>query len=202
MSDPINSTNESYVMWTPPVIKTGRLILRPFTIEDVDSIFRYASSPKVAEFTTWNHNQNKEDSISFLKEYAFKMYDSEQIEPLAITFKSDPHTAIGTVGCPWSTKQNLSMELAYALHHDFWSQGIVAEACSALIDYCFTNTDVQKVKSHCIIENVGSYKVMEKIGMKHEGTFRAHLLIKEQFRDLVFYAILKNEWLDLERSGR
>ena len=58
--------------------------------------------------------------------------------------------------------------------------------------------NLHRILAHCDDENVGSYRVMEKIGMRREGLFiegrQAHKQSNKKYSDELSYAILKSEW--------
>jgi ribosomal-protein-alanine N-acetyltransferase len=68
------------------------------------------------------------------------------------------------------------------------------EAARALLDYVFANTNVERVQAHSMAENVPSQRVMQKIGMRHEGRLRSALFHRGRFWDMEMYSILRGEW--------
>lgn len=86
------------------------------------------------------------------------------------------------------------MELAYAIGEPYWGKGIVAEASRACIDYAFREFDVTRVQAHCKTENELSARVMQKVGMTFEGTFRSAIFHRNRHWDLHSYSVLREEW--------
>ena len=58
----------------------------------------------------------------------------------------------------------------------------------------FDNTDLMRIEARCEPENTGSWRVMEKVGMKFEGILRKHVFAKGRHRDMKMYSILRDEW--------
>lgn len=179
--------------WTPPVISSERLILRPIVASDVRAIFEYCSDPEVSKHTTWDAHKTIEDSKR-LVDYAHSNYRKGMSEPYAIAFKSDPINMIGSVGWFWSSKASKSIEIAYALARPHWGKGIITEACRAAINQAIKENDIHRITSRCIAENLASAKVMEKLGMIYEGTQRQAMLVKGKYVDIKLYAMLRDEW--------
>lgn len=179
----------------PEVIETERMILRPLTDEDVQSIFDYCSDPEVSKFTTWLPHKTLDDSRALIT-HAKKNYQRGTPEPYAITLKSDPKKVVGTVGWFWVSEPHKNIEIAYALARDLWGQGLMFEACKAVLNVAMKNHEINRISSRCIAENSGSARVMEKLGMKYEGTQRQVMFVKGKFVDLKLYSILKSEWLN------
>jgi [ribosomal protein S5]-alanine N-acetyltransferase len=55
---------------------------------------------------------------------------------------------------------------------------------------------LNRIEAHCDENNIASYKVMEKAGMKYEGTLRKKAFVKNRFVDMEFYSILKDEYFE------
>ncbi len=177
----------------PATIETDRLLLRPLTDADVESVFEYCSDPEVSKFTTWSPHKTLEDSRALIS-YAKKNYQRNIPEPYAITLKSEPKKVVGTVGWFWVSEPHKNIEVAYALAKNLWGQGLMLEASKAVLNAAMKNHDINRISSRCIAENSGSARVMEKLGMKYEGTQRQVMFVKGKFVDLKLYAVLKSEW--------
>jgi ribosomal-protein-alanine N-acetyltransferase len=93
--------------------------------------FAYAKNPNVSRFTLWEAHRTFEDSVNYIRDYAFSRYAKGVPEPLAIVLKDNPSRVIGTVGCFWVSKAAKSMELAYAIAEEFWGRGS-DEICAVL----------------------------------------------------------------------
>lgn len=183
--------------WTPPTLKTDRLILRSLRDSDIDGIFEYASDPEVTRFLNFETHTTPEDSMKFLQAYAFKHYAKEVPDPFGICLKENPQKVIGTVGCRWISEKNKKMEMGYVLNKSFWRSGYATEATKVMLEFCFTNYPVYKIQAYCTVENIHSSKVLEKIGMKKESHLRLSVLRRGQFWDQYLYSILKDDWHNL-----
>lgn len=180
--------------WVPPVLETERLVLRPLEIGDVADIFEYASNPNVSRFTLWEPHRSIKDSESYILDYVLPYYRQHTPEPWGITLKANPGKVIGTVGLFWASKTSKSMELAYAIGEPHWGQGIVVEASRAAVSHGFRDFGAARIQAHCKAENKPSARVMEKLGMKFEGTLRSALFHRNRHWDMHFYSVLREEW--------
>ncbi len=174
--------------WAPPRIETPRLLLRPVTRDDAEAIYSYASNPNVSKYTLWEPHQTVQDSLKFIEDYIFHYYSKEVPEPWGMALKTVPERLIGTIGCFWTFQHSRAMEIAYALAEDHWGKGFVAEAANEVLEYCFTKYNLKRIQARCKVENTASARVMEKIGMTHEGTLRSAVFHRERFWDLHLYA--------------
>lgn len=181
------------VNWLPERIETPRLILRALVEADAAAIFDYCRDPEVSKFTTWLPHKDLNDSKNLIS-YAQRNYQKHIPEPYGICLKSDPTRIVGTVGWFWVSEVHKNIEIAYALSRTLWGQGLVVEACQAILNQAMRSHDINRISSRCISENVSSAKVMEKLGMKYEGTQRQVMFVKEKFIDIKLYSVLRSEW--------
>ena len=75
-----------------------------------------------------------------------------------------------------------------------WGQGLVSEAARAVLACAFTALALAKVYTFADVRNVGSWRVMEKIGMHREGLLRQHRILHGERVDDVWYGLLRGEW--------
>jgi RimJ/RimL family protein N-acetyltransferase len=104
-------------------------------------------------------------------------------------------TLIG--GCEISPSGDQA-SLGWCLHRSYWKNGYCTELGRALLKFGFEELNLRRIIAFCHAENIGSYRVMEKIGMRREGLFfEDHPPKKtsaEKYGDRLSYAILKDEW--------
>ena len=184
--------------WQPRTLETERLIVRSINHEDASSVFDYGKIPEVSKYCLWEPHESLKDSIGYIEDYAFSHYKEGVPEPMAIVEKKSQRM-IGTVGCFWKSKKSHCMEIAYAIHPDFWGQGITAEAGKAVIDYCFKLFKVERMQSVHKSPNLSSGRVMQKLGMKHEGELRNRLMHRGEYWNMTQYSVLHGEWLELHK---
>lgn len=180
--------------WTPPVLEGKRVVLRPVVESDVEAIFAYCRDPEVSKFTTWETHRFKEDSMA-LVQYAQANYRRGLCGPYAVALKERPEILIGMVGWFWNTEPHKSIEIAYGLNPDYWGQGLIVEAATVAIDDALKKHSIHRISSRCLSANERSKRVMEKLGMKFEGTLRQSMLVKGVFHDVTHYSMLASDWL-------
>ena len=181
-----------------PALETDRLLLRKITIEDLEGMYSYASNQVVAKYVTWNAHQFISDTKEFV-EFVLSQYENRKIAPWGIEYK-ETGNFIGTIDfVSWLPHHNTA-EIGYVIHPHYWGRGITTEAAKRVISFGFEKMDLVRIQARCLIENIGSARVMEKSGMTFEGILRKAIFIKEQHQDLKMYSIIKEEFLSSERS--
>jgi len=177
-----------------PTLYTKSLMLRKITLEDAQDIFEYSKDPEVTRFVTWEPHKSIDDSINFLKS-VIQRYENNEPSDWGIIYKEN-NKFIGTCGYVlWVPVHSLA-ETAYALSREYWGKGLVTEAVKEIIKHGFEKMNLNRIYARCFVENIGSQKVLEKVGMKFEGILRKQLFIKGTFRDMKIYSILRKEYYE------
>jgi ribosomal-protein-alanine N-acetyltransferase len=176
-----------------PVLETERLKLRPVCPRDSNDIYEYASEPEVAKYVTWEHHRTIADSIHFLR-LVMQQYKEGLPSPWGIIYKEN-NKLIGTAGYHRWVPGHSKAEFGYALSIDYWNKGIMTEAMKEILRFGFEELGLNRAEARCFIDNVSSERVMQKLGMKYEGILRQTVFIKDEFRDLKVYSLLRSEFL-------
>ena len=170
-------------------LKTERLLLRPFRLEDVDGVFEYAADEEWARYMpTVPQQYTRRDAEEFLAGAVLAPWETNPI--FAIVLDS---TVIGGISVRVDV-QNETGELGYAIGRPYWGQGLMPEAGTAVVDWAFEEFVLAKVHARADLRNVGSQHVMEKLGMTREGVLRSHSKRRGKRVDYVYYGLLREEW--------
>jgi len=151
----------------PPTLKTERLILRPFRPEDAESVNSLLQDPAVSS-TTLNvpHPYDLEMADKWI---ASQYGEFERGEGVRFAVCLEEGSLIGAIGIHLTLRHHRG-EVGYWIGKDFWNHGYCTEALQRLIEFAFSELNLHKVTSHHMLENPASGRVMQKAGMKKEGT--------------------------------
>lgn len=148
------------------ILETDRLILRAWEITDLDDFFEYASVEGVGEKAGWEHHKSKDKSLEILKMFM------EEKKVFAIVLKEN-QKAIGSIGIEELSEELdkdldnlLGRELGYVLNKDYWNKGIMKEAISKVVDYCFNTLKLNFLMASYFNHNIASKKVLENLNFK------------------------------------
>jgi [ribosomal protein S5]-alanine N-acetyltransferase len=171
-------------------IKTARLTIRPFQPEDWHAVLEYTSDGDVMNYLP-EGILNEQDTIDFVNR---NMHD--QAEKFAVVLH-DGEALIGhMVFHEWYGEK--TYEIGWVFNRNYQNKGFATEAANALVKYAFERLNAHRVIATCQPENIPSYRVMEKIGMRREAHFRkcmpAHYGRGTGWWDEYFYAMLEEEW--------
>lgn len=172
----------------PAELRTARLLLRPSRLTDAGDVYAYASDPE------WSANipqVPRPYERKHAEEFVARVVPPDWEPSFALEFEGH---VIGTVEVHVNTL-NMVAELGYGVARVHWGEGFVAEAVRAVIGYLFEQMDVAKVTATTAAPNVGSWRVMEKLGIEREGYLRNHRLHRGGVRvDEVRYGLLREDW--------
>ena len=149
------------------IIETKRLILRAFTLKDLDDFYEYASVEGVGERAGWTHHKSKQESQEILKRFI------AEDKTFAICLKKDGKV-IGSLGVEkYGLEESLTefngylgREIGYVLAKPCWGKGIMPEAVTAVIEYLFKEIDLDFLICGYYDFNAQSKRVQEKCGFK------------------------------------
>jgi [ribosomal protein S5]-alanine N-acetyltransferase len=174
-------------------LTTERLWLRPFQEEDWEAVHEYAADPEVSRHQPWGPN-TEEATRQFL-ELSIREHGQREliVYHFALILRESGQLIGGCTLRVTNPRLGEAM-IGYTLHRHFWNQGYTTETARALLELGFQTLQLHRITSWCTPENVGSWRVMEKIGMRREGREREAVFFKSEWRDWLRYAILDHEW--------
>jgi RimJ/RimL family protein N-acetyltransferase len=186
-------------MLPQPILRTPRLILRPFTLADALEVQRLAGAPEVAA-TTAAVPHPYEDGVAeaWISSHPAALADETNVV-YAVTDASIG-SLLGAIGLRVDMEHNRA-ELGYWLGHPYWRRGYTTEAAAEMLRYAFEALRLRRVLARHFATNPASGRVMQKIGMAHEGVMRQHFVKWGRPVDVVFYGILADEWRDRQLSA-
>lgn len=175
-----------------PVLETPRLKLRPLHMRDAADIFAYSRDPEVARHVLWDAHRSLADSRAYLR-FIHRQYRSGMPSSYGIVLK-ETNCVVGTIGFMAYSEENRSAEVGYSLARWLWGQGLMPEALHAVLNMGFHTLQLHRIEAIHETSNPASGRVMQKCGMKHEGTLRERVLNKGHYTDVEIYGILCSDW--------
>ncbi|GAB2549595.1 GNAT family N-acetyltransferase [Rufibacter soli] len=171
---------------------TPRLILREFQEEDWHFTNLYEANEEVMRYQT-SGTRTSQESLEYIQQCLTEAQEEPRtLYDLAIVLEAT-QMLIGRVGMKVDYDAEEAV-LWYILNRSYWSKGYVSEAATAMLRFGFDQLHLHRIWADCDPRNTGSYRVMEKIGMRHEAHFKENIFIKGEWCDSYVYAILDREW--------
>jgi len=174
-----------------PTLRTERLVLRPFRMPDAPRVRELAGAPELAE-NTLNIPHPYPDGAAEAwisdQESAFRL---GEVAVFAITLPDD--TLVGAVGLKLEEDTGIA-ELGYWIGVPYWGNGYATEAAETLLGFGFDTLALERIWARAFVRNPASSRVLQKLGMQHEGTLRRCLRKNDELLDAEMYGILREEW--------
>ena len=167
-------------------LQTERLIIRDYSPSDWQDLHEIFSDPTVMKECepAYTEEQTREALAYFIEKdiaYAVTLANSSKVIGHALFAQLPPPDEKGIY------------EIGWIYNRAHWGRGYAYEASNALIGYGFQELNLHKITAETI-DPVKSVGLMKKLGMSHEGTFRAHMKnLDGNWSDLYWYAICNPE---------
>ena len=206
-------------------LETEQLLLRRFTRDDVDNLVELDSDPDVMRFINGGYPTPREMIQNRTLPRILRYYEpftgfgfwaaiEKSTGEFLGWFHFRPAKADDYLSKPFTGAGLDEVELGYRLRKAAWGKGYATEGSRALIRKGFTELGVQRVIAFAYKDNIGSWRVMEKAGMKLVRTYRltpAQMKALREYEyqgtsddiwdgDDVEYALQKSEWEQQEAA--
>ena len=181
-------------------LETERLILRRFTTDDADAMFRnWASDPEVTKYLTWPTHTSVQVSESVISSW-LDLYSNENHYSWAIVLK-ELGEPIGSIAAVKQDPETDMVHIGYCIGRAWWRRGCTSEALRRLVRFFFEEVGVNRIESRHDPRNPNSGKVMQKAGLKYEGTLRKSDRNNQGgFCDAAYYAILADDFFNKSQT--
>ena len=142
---------------------------------------------------TWSPNTREETQNYIQRGIADRKQEPRRNYELAVVLPAEDRQIRGcSLGI--LDLENHEGEIGYILNRDFWGQGYGTETATALLRFGFEQLDLHRIVATCDRYNIGSARVLEKVGMRREGHFVEHKWEKGKWCDSYYFAMLLSEW--------
>ncbi|HEU5036148.1 MAG TPA: GNAT family N-acetyltransferase [Nocardioides sp.] len=179
----------------PWPIRTARLSIRPATADDLDGTWAFRRVPSVSEWLT--HRITDRD------EYAAVFLDADRLASTLVVELDGQ--VVGDlmlrIEDPWAQAEvaeqarSSQAELGWVVAPAYAGRGIATEAVRALLEICFEHLGLRRVTALCFADNVASWRLMERVGMRREEHNVKDSLHRDRgWLDGMGYALLAEEW--------
>lgn len=166
-----------------PVV-TERLVLRPFTIEDLDAVHAYQRLPEVARYMLWEPRDREQVSAVVAQMATETTLDADG-DCLCLAVVRDG-TVIGQVEVVRRSAEQ--GELGYVFNPAHQGRGFATEAARAMLHVGFGH-GMREIIARCSAGNDASANLMRRLGMRQTGTGRG--FVKGEWRDELTFAITR-----------
>jgi [ribosomal protein S5]-alanine N-acetyltransferase len=173
----------------PDLLETARLQLRPFRLRDVDDVLVYATDPEWARYLPVPQPYTQAEAEKFI---AGQVLLDREIHPAWAIMHAG--AVIGGINLRFHFDHHVG-EMGYSIARSYWGQGLATEAACTVMEAAFAAyASLNRLRAMADARNIGSLRVMEKLGMVREGVLRQNRLVRGEFIDEVWCGVLRTEW--------
>ncbi len=176
------------------IIKTERLVLRPFERSDLEDVLSYYSLPEVQRYLDWKARDKSEAKSAFeAMRKQTRLTRPGDILTMAIVREKDG-AVLGHVSMRWTDATAGQGEVRFAIGPTFRRKGYGTEAVKAMMTYCFEHYRLHRIFAVTAGQNEASARLLRKLGMRLEAHYREHALFMGEWDEELHFAVLAREW--------
>lgn len=159
--------------------------------EDWLAVHSWACLPEVCRYQMWGPNTEVQTQ-DFVDSAVKAWSDTPQRRfPYVARVGRD---AVGMGELHVRSHKQRQGEISYLVHPRVWGQGIGTEIGRQLLAHGFGALGLHRIHATCDPRNLGSSRVLSKIGMTREGRLRDTALLRDGWRDSIIFSSLEEEW--------
>ncbi|MBV9211813.1 MAG: GNAT family N-acetyltransferase [Acidobacteria bacterium] len=164
------------------LLETPRLLLREFTMEDLDELAALRSDPLVMKYI----GEQSREKVTKRLRYYISSYEQHGFGVWGVMLKGETKL-IGWCGLMF-LEETPEVEVGYGIAKDYWGRGLMTEAAAASLNHGFNTVGLERIVAVALPENTASRRIMEKLGMKYEKNTHHYGF------DCVYYAVTRDEF--------
>ncbi|MFC4026815.1 GNAT family N-acetyltransferase [Zunongwangia endophytica] len=161
--------------------------MKPISIADVRKIHELHALPETDQYNTLGIPKDLKETEEIVQKW---LAQDDLI--FKIELKKEK-SFIGLVALKPGSSKYKKAEVWYKLDSEFWNNGYATEALKRVLDFGFNELKLHRIEAGCAVENIGSIRVLEKVGMIREGRKRKVLPLKSGWSDNFEYAVLETD---------
>lgn len=177
------------------VLESERLTLRTFKENDVFNVHEMLLRPESTLFNPSSYSEDIEDTQKLIHTWKSETDLGENQKKFTFLIETTVDKIfVGIIGMDLIKIHYKNAEIWYKLSPDTWGKGYATEALQRIIQFGFEDLKLHRIEAGCAVDNIASYKVMEKCGMIREAHRRKLLPLKKGWSDNFEYAILEEDY--------
>lgn len=177
-----------------PTIQTKRLRLRAFTPDDAPALLEHLGNPAVTRYIDTTPMTTLDEARVWLR-WMDEFFAAKDGLRWAVDLKYDANAPlIGSAGLHGWNRNARYAELGFDLSEPHWGQGYATEIGHALIVFGWHQMNLNRIEADVVDGNIGSMRVLEKLGFRREGIWRQRVFKDGQFLDVHQFGLLRREY--------
>jgi len=156
--------------------------------KDVDAFFNIYSDIENFEYYESYNNPPKDKNVAMkIVENMVRDFEKCSVYIWVITQKKND-TPIGRIQLFNFSNENKCAEIGYFLDKKYWKKGIMSSCVNVVTKFAFDYLRIERLIARMAVENIGSWKVVEKNKYTREGKMRHSFFVNNKIYDSYLYA--------------
>jgi [ribosomal protein S5]-alanine N-acetyltransferase len=175
-----------------PTIERGRIRIRAYRAADAEDVYRLYADKDATRFGYSPKMDSLDDASALITECISLAQDRTLFHFGVALRESDRIIGHATI-FQW-IREHRRAEVGYSIQKVEWGKGLATEAVSALLQFAFEAMDLRRIEADVDPRNIGSLRVLEKLGFVREGYLRERWQIGDDIQDGIFFGLLRRDW--------
>ena len=175
-------------------LESERLIYRKFNQNDFPIVFDWLNNAENMKY--WSGEPRNEYETRDYLNWAVSNANTEECRHFEFAAALKSNNSL--IGSATFINQPDKAEIGWHIHRNYWKQGYGTEIGGTMLRFGFDTLGLRRIIAACNAGNCGSYKIMEKIGMRREARFikalQGNSILNHEWCDMLQYAILAEEY--------
>lgn len=177
------------------MLESKQLILRAFNENDTSNVHDMLLRPESTLFNPSSYSEDMAETQKLIDIWKSETELGENQKKFTFLIETTlDRTFVGIIGIDLIKLHYKNAETWYKLSPDTWGKGYATEALERIIQFGFEDLKLHRIEAGCAVDNIASYKVMEKCGMIREAHRRKLLPLQGGWSDNYEYAILEEDY--------
>ena len=175
-----------------PVIETERMLLRALEPADRDDLFAICSDAAVMRYWSTAPMSDVAEADAVIERSRLQLEQHVGLR-WAVVRREDGRV-LGNISMFAFSDQNRRAEIGYIQGLQYWGQGYMSEALSAVLAWAFGTLGLHRLEADTDPRNAGSLRLLERLGFAREGLLRQRWIVSGELCDSVLLGLLQNDW--------
>ena len=175
------------------LLRTKRLLLREYQINDLEDKFVFESDLLVVKYVCYGPYSREECRKDLEFHIGQQSAAPRRYYHLGLVLP-DSNRLIGWCGLELAAENGRHGELGYALNRSYWGNGYMLEAAQAIVNFGFDQLQIQRIFATCHPDNRASIRILEKLNMQFESRLPKQKKCHGLWRDTLIYGLCNKDW--------
>ncbi|MBI2332093.1 MAG: GNAT family N-acetyltransferase [Chloroflexi bacterium] len=179
-------------------ITTQRLVLKPHTSNSLNWLNTICNDPNEDYYNGDDPPKERPETLEetgkLLERILNRPSDADIIDYAIHKKDTDEMIGYGMIALISRYNKRCSLGIGLGWNRENWGQGIASETLQAVISYCFTELDLNRIEAEIYEFNERSIRLFEKQGFHRDGVRRQYIFKDGVFKDEYIYSLLREEW--------